>query len=315
MVSVSRLIPPLRLTNLNAPHYGLHSAIMKHRSWPDEQQLLEALRKGIGVEYDAALDTIFSTCISLAEQNIQQLGGTPEEIEEILPSGVNAFLRRINSDKYPSNALLEKVFITAVTDEWLLVGLRKGAGAHRDNAFIHIDKEWRQTAKKTVETHEDSLFEMAFNTTFDNVLNWALKPESMLYHATLSTYFQKAFQRTLWAIKSKEIDVSAEVDLEHIVTASFETSVDQTNQLSAKIEQEKDGKILSTYVEKLTPRCQEILRLADANVEMGKIAQIMGYENADTAKSKKCKCMKKLMVLLPETLQDKHKPKKGRPNK
>lgn len=281
----------------------------------NDKKLLAALQKGDGDEYECALEYIYLTFKTAAQTAIERIGGVEDDIKTAFAPGLVNLAQRVNSKKFTLNSSLESVFISAVTDAWAMAGLRKGIGnQHRDFALIHVDKEWSEVAKKTLKplgAKEDEITQ-AFENASKGVLKWILKPESMLFQASLNTYYAIAVKREWfgWKKNTGDIDPNEDVALKPDVEGGR-----IEDRISDQWEIDKNRQRFLACMNRLCERCKNILTQYYNGVSMKQLAKNFAFASDQVARNEKRKCMEKLIDLLPPDLKDSAKPPKGRPRK
>ncbi len=281
----------------------------------NDKKLLAALQKGAGVEYEDAIEHVYVAFRQAAQTAIKKIGGIETDIKEAFAPGQVNFIQRVNSKNFNLSGTLESVFVSAVTDAWTMAGLRKDTdNQHREFAFIHVDKEWTDVANKTLKPlgAKDNEITLAFDNASKDVLRWILKPESLLYQASLNTYYATSVKREWYKLNKKQPGIDPNVDVELEPDRNEETIL---SQISDQWELERNRERLLACIERLGERCKKILTQYYNNIPMKQITENMGFANEQVARNEKGKCMKKLINLLPPDLKDSAKPPKGRPPK
>lgn len=308
------LIFPKNLNHFKCPK-NLGSNKPMENQVINDKKLLDGLKKGGGDAYETSIEYVYVTFRPTAQTAIKKIGGIESDIEEAFAPGLVNFIQRVNSKNFSLSGTLESVFVSAVTDAWVMAGLRKGSGnQHREFAFKQADKEWAAVAQKTLKPLGATEIEItqAFENASIGVLNWILKPESLLYQASLSTYYATAIKRVWFALKKKAGDIDHSVDVE---LKPDEKGTRFEDRISDQWEFDTNQKRFLDCMNRLKERCRNILMQYYNNIAMEQIAENFGFSSAQVARNEKGKCLKKLIDLLPPDLKDSARAPKGRPPK
>jgi RNA polymerase sigma factor (sigma-70 family) len=152
------------------------------------------------------------------------------------------------------------------------------------NEFVR----WAKRYYNANEELSQDVFQDALIDFHQNIVTGRLKE----FTSTVKTYLFQLGKHKLSNALKKERRITYHEDLKLIHGKEYENFMKSEEDCYSAEE-------VKAAIAKLPDDCQKILRLYYfSEYDMGSIAREMGYKNADTAKSKKSLCMKKLIVEL-----------------
>lgn len=146
------------------------------------------------------------------------------------------------------------------------------------------------------------LFTTSFLVLYENVKKGHFKGDS-----TLSTYFI-SICRMLWLKKLRERSKNREIELDEVMQ---EVLMDTTNNVEQSLlyqeEESSKRKIVRKIFNEMSISCKEIIYYHYfSNMPQEEIAHKLGFKNAQTVKSAKSRCLKK-MIEIYQMIQQKTK--------
>jgi len=154
---------------------------------------------------------------------------------------------------------------------------------HRDEFVAWCAQQFGATKEQAQDAFQDALLD--FN---DNII----KGKLVELTSSVKTYVFKIGKFKIINILKKEKRLTYHDNLQMIKGEEFEDFMDDENNAYTQEQ-------ISNAITQLPEDCQEVLQLHYfKEYDMDSIAREMNYKNADTAKSKKSICMKKLLVEL-----------------
>lgn len=154
---------------------------------------------------------------------------------------------------------------------------------YRDEFLTWSSKNYGATTEDAKDAFQDAIIDF-----HNNIITGKL---TALTSSEKTYLFQIGKFKIINVLKKKR-KISYKDNLELIKGKEFEDYMDEENKVYSQEQ-------VSNAIGKLPEDCQKTLKLHYFNeYDMDSIAREMDYKNADTAKSKKSTCMKKLMVEL-----------------
>jgi RNA polymerase sigma-70 factor (ECF subfamily) len=154
---------------------------------------------------------------------------------------------------------------------------------YRNEFVVWSCKEFSANEEQAKDAFQEAILD--FN---DNIIRGYLTE----FSSSVKTYlFQIGKHKVINLIK-KESRITYNDNLQLIKGNEYEDYMDDENKAYTQEQ-------ISSAINKLPEDCQKVLKLHYFNeYDMGSIAREMEYKNADTAKSKKSVCMKRLITEL-----------------
>ena len=166
--------------------------------------------------------------------------------------------------------------------------IRAGEEAPIFEMYKNFHKEflkWSTSQFKATEDQSKDAFQEAILDFYQNVISGHLT----VLTCSLKTYLFEIGKHKLLNIQKKEARLTYNDTIQLIDNGEFESFMDEENK-------EYTQEQISQALEELPTDCQEVLRLYYfKEYDMESISREMNYKNADTAKSKKSLCMKRLI--------------------
>ena len=154
---------------------------------------------------------------------------------------------------------------------------------YRNEFVVWSAQQFGATKEQAQDAFQDAILD--FN---DNIVSGKLVELT----ASVKTYVFQIGKFKIINILKKEKRLTYHDNLQMIKGKEFEDFMDDENNAYTQEQ-------ISNAINQLPEDCQEVLRLHYfKEYDMDSIAREMNYKNADTAKSKKSICMKKLLVEL-----------------
>lgn len=185
----------------------------------------------------------------------------------------------------------------------IAVNDQSAIAAFYDDTYPKFVSYFRKKYGKTVDYSKD-LFQEAYMAMYDNILRGKLTDESL--KSSLYQYLLGIAIRMMQAMdrKSHELDRislysqngSGEGDLDVKVRNKL-LDISDAEQSERKSEELKD--FVGRMIVELNPPCSELLKhFYWERLSGSEIAEVMNYSNADSVKTQKNKCMKKLKPIV-----------------
>ncbi len=166
--------------------------------------------------------------------------------------------------------------------------IRAGEEAPIFEMYKSFHKEflkWSTYQFKATEEQAKDAFQEAILDFYQNVITGHLA----ILTCSLKTYLFEVGKNKLLNIQKKERRLTYNDSIQLIDNGEFESFMDEEKK---NYTQEQ----ISQAIEKLPKDCQDVLKMYYfQEYDMESIAREMEYKNADTAKSKKSLCMKRLI--------------------
>lgn len=176
-------------------------------------------------------------------------------------------------------------------DQHIIAEIRAGKNGCIEKLYSRYRNEFLLWGRRNFALSDDQLKDVFQDLVIDfhaNVVSGKLTELS----SSLKTYLFQLGKNKLINLVNREKRITYGFDPELIKGQEQRDYMNEEDRLY-KLEQVKAA------IEKLPEDCQQVLKLYYFNeYDMTSIAREMGYKNADTAKSKKSLCMKKLFAEL-----------------